>query len=69
MLFEVCKRAFDMMCERAKARKASGGQPLAKKQMTQEKIARSWIELEQCSRSALLLSGELNVSFVSRRLT
>ena len=44
---QVCKRAFDMMCERAKARKGAGGVPLAKKQMVQEKIARSWMELEQ----------------------
>lgn len=42
----VCKRAFDMMCERAKARQTQG-EPLAKKQLVQEKIARSWIELEQ----------------------
>jgi acyl-CoA dehydrogenase len=42
----VCKRAFDMMCERAKAR-TTAGEPLAAKQLTQEKIARSWMELEQ----------------------
>lgn len=42
----VCKRAFDMMCERAKAR-TTQGELLGKKQLVQEKIARSWIELEQ----------------------
>lgn len=42
----VCKKALDMMCERAKAR-STQGEALAAKQLTQEKIARSWIELEQ----------------------
>lgn len=42
----VCKRALDMMAERAKAR-TTQGEPLASKQLVQEKIARSWIELEQ----------------------
>ncbi len=40
------KRAFDMMCERALSR-VTQGELLAKKQMVQEKIADSWIELEQ----------------------
>jgi alkylation response protein AidB-like acyl-CoA dehydrogenase len=40
------QRIFDMMCERAKAR-TTQGEPLAAKQLTQEKIARSWMELEQ----------------------
>jgi acyl-CoA dehydrogenase len=39
-------RAFEMMCERAASRFTKGEQ-LAKKQMVQEKIADSWIELRQ----------------------
>jgi len=42
----VFKQAFDMMCERALARETRGG-PLASLQMTQERIADSWIEIEQ----------------------
>jgi acyl-CoA dehydrogenase len=38
--------AFDMMCERALSRTVSGGS-LATLQMTQEKIADSWLEIEQ----------------------
>ena len=41
-----CKRAFDMLCERALSRSTRTGK-LADLQMTQEKIADSWIELEQ----------------------
>jgi acyl-CoA dehydrogenase len=40
------RKAFDMMCERAVSRQTRFG-PLAKMQMTQEKIADSWIEIEQ----------------------
>jgi acyl-CoA dehydrogenase len=40
------RRAFDMMCERALSRQTRSG-PLASLQMTQEKIADSWIEIEQ----------------------
>ncbi|WP_067488041.1 acyl-CoA dehydrogenase family protein [Actinomadura hibisca] len=40
------RKAFDMMCERAVSRETRFG-PLAKLQMTQEKIADSWIEIEQ----------------------
>jgi acyl-CoA dehydrogenase len=40
------RRAFDMMCERAVSRRTRHG-PLASLQMTQEKIADSWIEIEQ----------------------
>ncbi len=40
------RRAFDMMCERALSRATREG-PLAKMQMTQEKIADSWIDIEQ----------------------
>ena len=40
------KRAFDMMCERALSRETREG-PLASMQMVQEKIADSWIEIEQ----------------------
>ena len=40
------RMAFDMMCERALSR-FTQGEPLARKQMVQEKIADSWMELEQ----------------------
>jgi acyl-CoA dehydrogenase len=40
------RKAFDMMCERALSREVRGGK-LADFQMTQEKIADSWIEIEQ----------------------
>lgn len=40
------RRAFEMMCERALSRHTQG-QLLADKQMVQEKIADSWMELEQ----------------------
>jgi acyl-CoA dehydrogenase len=40
------RRAFDMMLERAVSRETRFG-PLAKMQMTREKIADSWIEIEQ----------------------
>ncbi|XOV89662.1 MAG: acyl-CoA dehydrogenase family protein [Pseudomonadota bacterium] len=39
------RRAFDMMCERALSRSTKGEQ-LAQKQLVQEKIADSWIEME-----------------------
>jgi acyl-CoA dehydrogenase len=40
------RRALDMMCQRALSR-VTQGELLARKQMVQEKIADSWIELEQ----------------------
>lgn len=40
------QRAFDMMCERAISRETQG-EVLAKKQLVQEMIADSWIEMEQ----------------------
>jgi acyl-CoA dehydrogenase len=40
------RRAFDMMCERALSRETRDG-PLASLQMVQERIADSWIEIEQ----------------------
>lgn len=40
------RKMFDMMCERALSRETQG-ERLSDKQMTQEKIADSWIELEQ----------------------
>ena len=40
------RRALDMMCERALSR-VTQGERLARKQMVQERIADSWIELEQ----------------------
>ena len=42
----LARKAFDMMCERAVSRKTRHGQ-LADYQMTQEKIADSWIQIEQ----------------------
>ena len=39
------RKAFDMMCQRALSR-VTQGELLANKQMTQEKIADSWIEME-----------------------
>jgi len=42
----IVKQAFDLMCERALARETRTG-PLASLQMTQEKIADSWMEIEQ----------------------
>jgi acyl-CoA dehydrogenase len=41
----VVKQAFQLMCERALAREVRGGS-LASMQMTQERIADSWIEIE-----------------------
>ncbi len=40
------QKAFDMMCERALSRHTQG-EPLSKKQMVQEMIAESWIQLHQ----------------------
>ena len=40
------RKAFDMMCERAVSRQVRGG-TLGSLQLTQEKIADSWIEMEQ----------------------
>ncbi len=40
------RKAFDMMCERALSR-STKGEMLAQKQMVQEKIADSWIDMEQ----------------------
>ena len=40
------RRAFDMMCERAVSRSTRAGS-LASMQMTQERVADSWIEIEQ----------------------
>jgi acyl-CoA dehydrogenase len=40
------RKAFDMMCERALSRETQG-ERLADKQMVQERIADSWIEIEQ----------------------
>ena len=42
----LARRAFDMMCERAVSRQTRRG-PLGDFQMTQEKIADSWIQIEQ----------------------
>jgi acyl-CoA dehydrogenase len=40
------KKSFDMMCERVLSRETQG-ELLAKKQMVQEKIADSWMDIEQ----------------------
>src|SRR3546814_336599 len=42
----VCRRAFDMMSERALSR-STQGETLARKQSVQQVIADSWIQLEQ----------------------
>jgi acyl-CoA dehydrogenase len=42
----MCQRAFDMMCERALSR-TTQDELLARKQMVQEQIADSWIQLQQ----------------------
>ena len=42
----LARRAFDMMCERAVSRQTRQG-PLSNFQLTQEKIADSWIQIEQ----------------------
>jgi acyl-CoA dehydrogenase len=42
----LARRAFDMMCERALSRQTRVG-PLSAYQMTQEKIADSWLQIEQ----------------------
>jgi acyl-CoA dehydrogenase len=42
----LARRAFDMMCERAVSRQTRHG-ALGKLQMTQEKIADSWLQIEQ----------------------
>jgi acyl-CoA dehydrogenase len=42
----IVKQAFSLMCERALARETRTG-PLASLQMTQERIADSWMEIEQ----------------------
>ena len=42
----VVKRAFDMMCERALSR-VTQGEVLARKQLVQEMIADSWMQIEQ----------------------
>jgi acyl-CoA dehydrogenase len=42
----LARKAFDMMCERAVSRQTRQG-PLGDFQMTQEKVADSWIEIEQ----------------------
>ena len=41
-----CQRYFEMMCERALSRTTKGGL-LAEKQMVQEQIAESWIEIQE----------------------
>ncbi len=42
----MCQRAFDMMCERALSR-TTQGEVLGRKQMVQEQIADSWLQLQQ----------------------
>jgi acyl-CoA dehydrogenase len=52
----MARKAFDLMCERALSRQTREG-PLAKMQMTQEKIADSWIEIEQFRLLVLRTAG------------
>ncbi len=52
------RKAFDMMCERALSR-TTKGEVLADKQMVQEKIADSWIEMEQFRLLVLRTAGAL----------
>jgi acyl-CoA dehydrogenase len=40
------KRVFDMLCERAVSRRTKG-EPLADKQLVQQMVADSWVEIEQ----------------------
>ena len=42
-----CRRALDLMCQRAVSRTTRGGGKIADYQMVQEQIADSWIQLEQ----------------------
>jgi acyl-CoA dehydrogenase len=42
----MARRAFELLCERAVSR-WTRGEPLARKQLVQEMVADSWIELEQ----------------------
>jgi alkylation response protein AidB-like acyl-CoA dehydrogenase len=42
----ICERAFDMMCRRAVSRELSPGKPLGTKQMVQDAIAESRVEIE-----------------------
>jgi acyl-CoA dehydrogenase len=53
----LARRAFDMLCERAVSRQTRGG-PLGSFQMTQEKIADSWIDIE-CFRLLVLRTAWL----------
>ncbi len=43
----LARRAFEMMLERSVSRRASGDELLARKQMVQDMIAETWMELEQ----------------------
>src|SRR3984957_12200498 len=43
----LAQRAFEMMCERAASRRSNHDELLSQKQIVQEMIADSWIELEQ----------------------
>ncbi|STZ60056.1 FadE1_3 [Mycolicibacterium tokaiense] len=65
----LARKAFDMMCERAVSRQTRQG-PLGDFQMTQEKIADSWIQIEQFRllvlRTAWLIDKHHDYSLVRR---
>ena len=62
----MCKRAFDMMCERALSR-TTQGELLAQKQMVQEQIADSWIQLQQFRLQVLHAAWVLDQRAARRR--
>uniref|UniRef100_UPI00037AE854 acyl-CoA dehydrogenase family protein n=1 Tax=Nocardia sp. 348MFTsu5.1 TaxID=1172185 RepID=UPI00037AE854 len=66
------RRAFDMMLERAASRELRGG-TLGSKQLTQEKIADSWIEIEQFRllvlRTAWLIDKHQNYDLVKKDIS
>ncbi|CAN5689124.1 acyl-CoA dehydrogenase family protein [soil metagenome] len=65
----LARKAFDMMCERAVSRQTRQG-PLGSFQMTQEKVADSWIQIEQFRllvlRTAWLIDKHHDYSLVRR---
>ncbi len=64
-----CRKMLDMMCERALSR-VTQGERLSEKQMVQEKIADSWIEIEQFRllvlRTAWLIDKHKDYSMVRK---
>lgn len=68
----MARRAFDAMCERVVSRHTKG-EVLAKKQMVQEKIADSWVEIEQFRllvlRTAWLIDKHNNYKLVAKHIS